>query len=347
MTDTLAESDTDTDALPGTVPAGPGTMAVSPAGEYEADLVVEAADLVAEDVVAITLAAPGGGSLPPWAPGAHVDLVLTADLVRQYSLCGGPSDRRRIRIGVLREREGRGGSAYVHDNLRPGTTVRVRGPRNNFPLVGAARYLFIAGGIGVTPLLPMIAEAEAAGAEWSLVYGGRSRTSMAFTDELAPYGDRVTLVPQDEAGLPDLDTLLGTPLDDTLVYCCGPEGLLAAVEERCAAAGWPSGALHVERFAARPASPSAENRAFDLVLARSGRTIEVPADRSVFDTLQDAGISVLGSCHEGICGTCEQVVLDGEVDHRDSVLSADEREANDAMMICVSRCRSDRLTLDL
>lgn len=315
--------------------------------EHEGDLVVEAVDVLAEDVVALTLADPDGAPLPPWTPGAHVDLILTPDLVRQYSLCGTPSDDRRIRIAVLREAGGRGGSAFVHDRLAAGSTVRVRGPRNHFPLVGSARYLFVAGGIGITPLLPMIAQAAAAGADWSLVYAGRSRKTMAFLDELAPYGDRVRVLPKDEAGPLDLAEVLGTPAEDILVYCCGPERLLVEAEQRCAE-GWPAGALHLERFAARPSDGDAgEDRPFELVLARTGLTIEVPADRSVFDAVQDAGVSVLGSCHEGVCGTCEQVVLDGEVDHRDSVLSPDEQASNETMMICVSRCRSGRLTIDL
>ncbi len=315
--------------------------------EHEGDLVVESATPVAEDVVALTLVDPDGDSLPPWTPGAHVDLLLENNLIRQYSLCGRPSDSRTIRIGVLRAPDSRGGSTFVHDRLREGATVRVRGPRNHFLLVGAPRYIFIAGGIGITPLLPMIAEAEASGADWHLYYGGRSRSSMGFLDELAPYGDKVTLVPQDEAGMLDLATILGEPRDDTLVYCCGPEGLLGAVEGLCASA-WPAGALHVERFAAKEiTAPEGGERAFELELARTGLTLTVPPDRSVFDVIEDAGVSVLGSCKEGICGTCEQVVLSGDVDHRDSVLSATEQAANDAMMVCVSRCRSDRLTLDL
>jgi ferredoxin len=170
---------------------------------------------------------------------------------------------------------------------------------------------------------------------------------MAFLDELAAYGDKVTLVPQDEVGMLDLATILGEPREDTLVYCCGPEGLLGAVEERCGAS-WPAGALHLERFAAKATeAPAGGERSFELVLAGSGMTLTVPPDRSVFDVIQDAGVSVLGSCHEGICGTCEQIVLEGEVDHRDSVLSESERSANDAMMVCVSRCHSDRLVLDL
>ncbi len=314
--------------------------------EREGDLVVEAVNHVAADVVAVTLADPSGDVLPPWTPGAHVDLILEPGLIRQYSLCGSPSDSRTIRVAVLKAPDSRGGSAFVHDRLRPGSAVRVRGPRNHFPLVSSPRYLFIAGGIGITPLLPMMAEASAAGADWTLLYGGRSRASMAFTGELRPYAGRVTLVPQDEAGLLDLDRALGEPRDDTLVYCCGPEALLAAVEQRCES--WPAGALHLERFAARPARLDAgEEKPFELVLARSGLTLTVPAGRSVFNVVQDAGVSVLGSCHEGICGTCEQIVLDGDVDHRDSILTGDERARNETMMICVSRCRSDRLTLDL
>jgi len=314
--------------------------------EREGDLIVSAVDEVADDVVAITLADPGGGVLPPWTPGAHVDLILEPGLVRQYSLCGSPSDGRTIRVGVLKAPGSRGGSVFVHERLHPGSVVRVRGPRNHFPLVSSSRYLFIAGGIGITPMLPMMAEASAAGADWTLLYGSRSRASMAFVDELSSYPGRVTLVPQDEAGLLDLDRALGEPRDDTLVYCCGPEALLAAVEQRCAS--WPAGALHLERFAARPPGPDAAGeRPFELVLARSGLTLAVPAGRSVFDVVQDAGVSVLGSCHEGICGTCEQIVLGGDVDHRDSILTAQERARNETMMICVSRCRSDRLTLDL
>lgn len=314
--------------------------------EHEGDLVVRAVEKVADDVVALTLVDPDGESLPPWTPGAHVDLILGPDLIRQYSLCGSPSDDRTIRVAVLRAPDSRGGSSHVHDRLAVGSTVRVRGPRNHFSLAGAPRYVFIAGGIGITPLLPMIAEVDAAGADWHLHYGGRTRSSMAFTDELAGYGERVSLVPQDEQGLLDLASILGRPRGDTLVYCCGPEALLAAVETACAS--WPQGALHLERFSAKPiADEGRQERSFELVLTSSGLTLQVPPGRSVFDVIQDAGVSVLGSCHEGICGTCEQVVLEGEVDHRDSVLSPAERATNESMMICVSRCLSERLVLDL
>ncbi len=312
--------------------------------EFEADLVVRAAQPVAEDVVALTLEALGGGALPAWTPGAHIDLMLADDLVRQYSLCGRPGRDDAWRIAVLRTPDSRGGSERVH-RLRAGDTIRVRGPRNHFPVAPASRYIFIAGGIGITPLLAMIYELDATGAEWELHYGGRRRASMAFLDELAGYGDRVHLIPQDELGIIDLASVLATPRPGTLVYACGPEPLLAAVEKACQP--WPAGTLHLERFAARQQPATTGNSSFELVLQRSGKTLTVPPDKSVFQAVRAAGVSVLGSCLEGICGTCETRVIDGEIDHRDSVLDEEERASGETMMICVSRCRSARLTLDL
>jgi ferredoxin-NADP reductase len=317
-------------------------------------LVVATRTLAAEGVVSLSLRRPDGGTLPAWAPGAHIDVLLDGDdgedgddgvLIRQYSLCGDPADREAWRIAVLREPRGRGGSAYVHDRLREGTTVRVRGPRNNFPLRPAARHLFVAGGVGITPILPMVEAAEAAGADWRLLYGGRTRTSMAFLDRLAPHGDRVLVRPQDEYGLLDVAALLGVPEDGTLVHACGPEPLLRAVQEQCA--GWPPGTLGVERFA--PVRTSATGRAevFELELARSGLTLTVPPDRSVLETVEAAGVAVVFSCREGTCGTCETDVLDGRPDHRDSLLTEDERAAGDTMLICVSRSCGPRLVLDL
>jgi ferredoxin-NADP reductase len=313
-------------------------------GEWEADVRVAEKREVAEGVVTLALRHPDDQPLPPWAPGAHVDLVLEGARTRQYSLCGDPGDHHVWRLGILREAGG-DSSVHVHDRLRPGDVVGVRGPRNNFPLATAARYLFIGGGIGITPLLPMIGAAEAAGADWSLVYGGRQRSSMAFLDELARYGDRVSVCPQDETGLLDLDGLLGTPREDTAVYCCGPEPLLTAVEQRCAA--WPHGTLHVERFAPRPQAAPSRSDAFEIVLAQSELTLEVPPERSILSVVEEAGIPVLSSCAEGTCGTCETAVLDGIPEHRDSVLDDDERAANDCMMICVSRACTARLVLDL
>ncbi|MGW3666739.1 PDR/VanB family oxidoreductase [Streptomyces sp. NPDC005141] len=308
---------------------------------YEAELVVERRESVADGVLALTLRHPLGAELPSWEPGAHIDVVLGPDLERQYSLCGDPADRRAWRIAVLREPDGRGGSAHVHGRLGEGDKVRVRGPRNHFVLAPAPRYRFVAGGIGITPILPMLAAAEAAGAGWTLLYGGRTRGSMAFTGELGRYGDRVTLAPQDEAGLLDLAPVLDEVPDGTLVYCCGPGPLLDAVEERC-----PAGLLHMERFRPKPQETGGEAE-FEVVLDRSGHTLTVAPGVSVLDTVRAAGVEVLFSCTEGTCGTCETDVLEGTPDHRDSVLTDEEREAGGTMLICVSRCRGKRLVLDL
>ncbi|WP_340374673.1 PDR/VanB family oxidoreductase [Streptomyces sp. SS7] len=308
---------------------------------YEAELVVERRESAADGVLALTLRHPLGAALPAWEPGAHVDLVLGPGLERQYSLCGDPADVMSWRVAVLREPAGRGGSAHVHEQLGQGDKVRVRGPRNHFALRPAPRYRFIAGGIGITPVLPMVAAAEAAGAEWTLLYGGRSRDSMAFTGELARYGDRVTVAPQDETGLLDLGSVLDGLPEGTLVYCCGPGPLLDAVEARC-----PAGALHLERFQPKE-QQAGEDTGFEVELARSGRTLTVAPGVSVLDTVRAAGVEVLYSCAEGTCGTCETDVLEGTPDHRDSVLSAEEREAGETMMICVSRCAGKRLVLDL
>ena len=319
---------------------------VCDAPEYELDAVVGSRHVAAEGVVVLTLRAADGGPLPPWEPGAHVDLLLPGPddtLVRQYSLCGDPADRYEWQLGVLREPAGRGGSAHVH-TLRPGSSVRVRGPRNHFPLLPSPRYLFIAGGIGITPLRTMVAGAQAAGAEWELVYGGRTRTSMAFLDELDG-NPRVTVRPQDETGLLDLESLLGPPRPGTLVYCCGPEPLLAAVEERCAS--WPEGSLRVERFSPKPVDEPVLAGSFEVELVRSGLALTIPPNRSILDVVDEAGVGVLSSCSEGTCGTCETAVLAGEPEHRDSVLTDEEQAVNDCMMICVSRSRCPRLVLDL
>ena len=313
--------------------------------EREADLVVSGSAPVADDVVALTLVDPDGRDLPAWTPGAHIDLVLGDDLTRQYSLCGSTADTKSYRVAILKNPTGRGGSIAAH-TLTAGTSVRIRGPRNHFSLSGSGRYQFIAGGIGITPILPMISDAQATGADWNLLYGGRTRSSMAFLDELAEHDGRVTVVPEDECGRLDLAAVLDTPRADTAVYCCGPTGLLDAVEKLCEP--WDPGALHFERFSAKELSTTASSdSAFEVILARSGMTLSVPPDKSVFDVCQEAGVSVLGSCYQGVCGTCETGVLDGEVDHRDSILNEEERESNELMMICVSRCRSEKLTLDL
>src|SRR4051794_1972186 len=203
-------------------------------------LSVVSKDVAADGVVTLVLARPDGGRLPDWAPGAHIDVTLANGATRQYSLCGDRWDAHTYRVGVLREIEGRGGSAYVHDELVVGDVVAFGGPRNNFVLAPSPRYVFIAGGIGITPLIPMVHQADLVGADWALLYGARSRSSMAFLDDLARYGDRVRVHPQDEQGLLPLDAWLGGARDDTIVYCCGPGPLLDAVQACVDRAGWAS-----------------------------------------------------------------------------------------------------------
>jgi ferredoxin-NADP reductase len=314
--------------------------------EPDRKLIVHAREQVADDVVALVLTDPDGAELPEWTPGAHIDLLVGDGLVCQYSLCGDPDDRAAWRVAVLREPGGRGGSAAVHDELHPGTAVIARGPRNHFALEPASRYLFIAGGIGITPIVPMLRAAAAAGAGWRLVYGGRTASSMAFGAELrAAHGDRVELRPQDQHGLLDLDGILARAAPGTLVYCCGPGPLLEAVEERCA--GLPPGTLHMERFVPRDAGDPVLAGSFEVELALTGRTLTVPPDRSILEVVEEAGVQVLSSCREGTCGTCETAVLGGTVDHRDSLLTPEERAAHDTMFICVSRATCPKLLLEL
>lgn len=309
------------------------------------DVVVAAKADVADGIVALELADPEAAELPTWEPGAHIDLLLGPDLERQFSLCGEPADRSRWRIAVLRENEGRGGSIYVHDKLAVGDRIPVRGPRNHFPLVAAPSYLFIAGGIGITPLLPMIAAAARAGADWRLVYGGRRVASMAFVDDLPADTDRVATWPQDERGLIDLDSLLASPRPGCLVYCCGPEPLIAAVEELVRP--WPSQSFKTERFSPKAHALEGPRNSFVVRLEYSDLEVTVGPDQSIAEAVEAVGVEVLTSCREGTCGTCETTVLEGLPDHRDSVLSEEERESNETMMICCSRSLSPVLVLDL
>ncbi|MGW6062349.1 PDR/VanB family oxidoreductase [Streptomyces sp. NPDC055189] len=309
--------------------------------ESELTLLVRRMTWEADGVLSVELAHPDGKPLPAWSPGAHLDLH-TGGHVRQYSLCGDPRNTASYRIGVLNEASSRGGSRHVHTRLRPGQTVTASEPRNHFVLEDAPGYLFIAGGIGITPLLAMAREAARRGAGWRMVYGGRNRGSMAFTDELASLDGDLELVPQDELGHIDLGTALAGLPDGALVYCCGPEPLLAAVE-----AVAPADRLRVERFAAPVVERSGDESAFEVECRRSGVTLSVGEDTSVLQAAEAAGLSVTSSCQEGICGSCETRVLDGTPDHRDFLLSEAEHAANASMMICVSRCASGRLVLDL
>jgi ferredoxin-NADP reductase len=315
--------------------------------EVELQLRVQDISTPADGVRVLDLVSPDGADLPAWSPGAHIDLHL-GDLVRQYSMCGDPADRKVWQVAVLREAESRGGSRFVHDNVSVGDSMLVRGPRNHFRLEPAPRYRFIAGGIGITPLLPMMAAAEAAGADWTLDYGGRDRTSMAFVDELIErYGDKVRFHPREQSRLSTrLPEILAEPRPGELVYCCGPAPLLAAAE--AGSTHWPEGSLHVEHFSPREILVEADDVAFDVELAQSGLLLRIPADKPIMTVMREANIDVPSSCEEGTCGTCETGVLGGEVDHRDSLLTPAEQAVNDVMFICVSRAARGcpRLVLD-
>ena len=314
------------------------------AGDETINAIVDSRREIADGVIELVFRAADGGDLPRWEPGAHVDIVLDDGAIRQYSLCGDPSDRKTLRVAVLLEQEGRGGSRRIHSELRAGSAVELKGPRNHFPLHESPRYLFIAGGIGVTPLIPMMRAVEAAGAKWRFIYGGRSESTMGYVDELRDLGDRVTIWPQEANGLIDLDGLLGTAEEGTLVYSCGPEPLLAAVEAHCES--WPAGALNIERFTAIEVDTS-EDTGFEVELAQTGVTVRVSKDQTILEVVTEAGVYVPTSCTEGTCGSCETPILEGTAEHRDVVLSPEEQESQETMMICVSRATCPRLVLDL
>jgi ferredoxin-NADP reductase len=327
-------------------PLRPMTRPHSLGAEPELTLVVADRRPVADGVVSLRLSRPDGAPLPDWEPGAHVDLKLDGGLVRQYSLTGGGADPGAWEVAVLLEPEGRGGSRQVFERLTPGARVSVRGPRNHFELATADHYRFIAGGIGITPLRAMVESVAGRDVDWALLYGGRSRSSMAFASELVDrYNERVTIAPQDEAGLLDLRGFLEDSPSGTLTYCCGPEPLLAAAETL--RDELPGLDLRVERFAPRVDLEVRVDTEFEVELAQTGVTVTVPVGRSILEIAEEAGAFVTSSCEEGTCGSCETGILDGVPDHRDSVLGAAEAQSGETMMICVSRCRGRRLVLDL
>lgn len=338
---TAAVLSADRPETPMLVPLAPQPAIPSPA-TTGMRLLISQTTWEAGNVLSLRLCSPDEKPLPSWEPGAHIELALPSGRRRQYSLCGDPGDTRFYRIAVLQIPQGRGGSVELHSHARAGQFISVQGPRNHFPLVPSSGYLFIAGGIGITTILAMAARVASAGDEWKLVYTGRRRVSMAFVDEVhALDPDRVDVMPSDERGRPDLDALIAAALPGIAVYCCGPDRLLHAVRQRVAAR--PDLTLHSERFAG--VAVGAGN-AFQVELRRSGHIIEVPADRTVLQAVRDVLPAVASGCEQGICGACRTVVLAGEPDHRDELLTSTERAAG-AMLICVSRARSERLTLDL
>jgi predicted metal-dependent hydrolase/ferredoxin-NADP reductase len=318
------------------------------------ELVVAGRREAAEGVAELRLAAADGGELPGWEPGAHLDLLLASGLVRQYSLCGDPADRRTYRIAVRLTEDSRGGSREVHTALSEGARISAHAPRNRFPLHNPAAtdessaHFFVAGGIGITPILPKVRELAAQGGDWQLLYVGRSRSSMPFLDEISaldPEQRHVRLVTTDTEGLPDLAAALAAAPEVAAVHVCGPEPLMDALV--AALAGLRPGATpQLERFhPAEHAPGSPADTEVEVELARSGLSLTVPADRSVLRAVRERLPNTPYSCEQGFCGTCRTGVLAGQPDHRDDLLT--ERERADSMLICVSRSSGGKLVLDL
>ncbi|MGX7729080.1 PDR/VanB family oxidoreductase [Rhodococcus sp. 2H158] len=309
--------------------------------DFDRVLRVEKRTAEADDVVGLTLAALDGRPLPAWLPGAHIDAFLPSGMQRQYSLCGNPADRARYRIAVRRV-PGGVGSAQMHDTVDEGTVLRVRGPRNAFPFAPAPSYLFVAAGIGITPILPMVRRVAATDLPWKLIYLGRTRATMPFLDELSALpGTGVDIRPDDEFGVTPITEILGHALPHGAIYLCGPAPLIKDAHDRTPIAQ-PTCSLHTERFTPPPV---VGGDPFELRLVRTGTAVDVAADETVLSAIRRAVPSATYSCRQGFCGTCKVRVLAGDVDHRDTRLLEEERA--DSMLPCVSRAAGSTLEIDL
>lgn len=290
-------------------------------------------------------------SFPPFDAGSHIDLHLPNGLVRSYSLVNPAGERGRYVVGVLNDRKSRGGSRYVHEQLRVGQTIEISAPRNNFALhEEAGRSVLVSGGIGVTPIFCMLQRLTSLGRPVEIIYCARSRKEAAFVESIEALADKASVTwyfDEEQGAPPDLASLLAGRGADTHYYCCGPTPMLDAFEAACERLGYAQ--AHIERFAAVAVDSSASDTGFEVQCEKSGRTVEVPVGKSILDALIDAGLEPEHSCKEGICGACETAVLafDGALEHHDGILSKTEREAGKTMMICVSRCSGKRLVLDI
>lgn len=313
------------------------------------ELTIASREEQAEGIVVLDLVAPDGRPLPAFEAGAHVDVHIAPDLIRQYSLCGDPADHTRYRLGILRERESRGGSHAIHQRFLAGERVRIGLPRNQFHLVAdAGRSILLAGGIGVTPMLSMAYELHARGREFDFHYCARSRRSAAFLSELerAGFRDRVRLHFDDEPEEQRLQLArdLPAPSGGIQIYVCGPSGFMEWAISGARQLGYPESQVHREYFSAEV---DTAGDAFEVVLAKSGRTIKVPGGTTIVKALADIGVKVDVSCEQGVCGTCLCDVIEGVPDHRDSYLTGEEHEANDQMTLCCSRSKTPRLVIGL
>lgn len=314
------------------------------------EVVVHARRLEAQGVVSLDLR-PISGTLPPFTAGSHIDVEIpTIDkpLLRQYSLSNDPQDTHRYVIGVGRDPASRGGSAWLCEEAKEGDVLRISPPRNRFPLFeDATNSILIAGGIGITPMLAMARRLSALGRRWVLYLCARTPDRAAFLKEAQGLpGGLVVPVFDGMPGVKSLDlaSVVKAASPDAHLYCCGPEPLMRAFEKACA--GRNPATVHVEWFKAPEslAATSSIDHAFTVHLHRSGRSIEVPVGKTILDALVAANVNVPHSCCDGICGTCETRVLAGEPDHRDTVLFGDD---NQSIIVCVSRCKGESLTLDL
>jgi len=313
-------------------------------------LIVSARTQEADGVCSFELEPPPGGELPPFTAGAHIDVHVHPGIVRQYSLCGDPAERRRWRIAVLREPQSRGGSLGMHQEVHPGAALRVSGPRNHFPLVTAAHSLLVAGGIGVTPILAMAKMLRREGRGFELHYCARSPMRTAFRTEIvSEFGASAQFHFDD--GEPaqkfDAEAVLAGAHREAHLYVCGPAGFMDHVLATARRLGWAEDRLHREYFAAPVAPTPAADGAFDVRLARSGIALNIPPDKSVLEVLLGAGIAIPYSCESGVCGTCATRVLEGTPDHRDAYFTDAERAKGDWFTPCCSRSTTPLLVLDL
>jgi ferredoxin-NADP reductase len=303
----------------------------------------------AQDIISIELRPAAGATLPPFTPGAHIDLHLPGGLVRSYSLCNEAGSTDRYVVGVLRDKASRGGSRAVHEQLRIAMPLTISAPRNHFPLVEhAAHSVLMAGGIGITPLLCMARQLTKLGRSYEVLYFARSRAAAAFADELGALGARVHWHFDNEAGgPPDLrDLIAQRQADGTHFYACGPTAMLDTFETTCKDLGIVN--AHLERFSAKAVEVATDARTqYAVELRKSGLNFQVTPGKTLHDLLIELKVDVPWSCEEGICGSCETRVLEGQVDHRDMVLTPAEQATQKVMMVCVSGCKSERLVLDL
>ncbi|WP_397448539.1 PDR/VanB family oxidoreductase [Pseudomonas sp. NA-150] len=302
----------------------------------------------AEGIMSVELRPWGDTVFAPFEAGSHIDLHLQNGLIRSYSLLNSPTDQGRYVVGILRDRKSRGGSEFIHTQLRVGTTLTISQPRNNFSLDENARHsVLVAGGIGITPIYCMFRQLLALGKSAELIYCARTRKEAALVEQISGLGAKVRFHFNDEKDtFPNLTTYLAGQPTDTHFYCCGPTPMLDAFESTCEALGYPH--AHIERFAAAELPPAEDAQAsYSVELKKTGKTLTVEPGLNLLDVLLEAGCDIDFSCREGVCGSCETKVLEGDIDHRDGVLTKAERAANTSMMVCVSGCKSRRLVLNI